>query len=552
MKKLLIIFYALLLVTIHSNAQSAMVQKVGKTVFSLTTYKEDGSILATSHGVYTGGTCEGISSFTPFIGASSAVVMDAAGRKYEVESIIGANEMYDICRFNISGGVAPVEVAQKTATGKVFAVGFSVNRPKATPLTIKSSEKFMDKYNYYVFNEEVTDEIEGCPIANANGEIIGIVQRSKTNYDAHSTDIRYYSELESSGFAMRDPVLNKTKIRAALPVDKEQARLMLMMIDASYDSLAVVNTVKEYNNKYPGEIDGYTTLSNYLVNHDDIDQASRVMRDAINQATSKEEAYFEYARQIYNVAIFIPDSIQNPWTLDLAEENINKALAINPRSTYKHQLGQILYSKGDYQKAYDLFEEITNVDMAHSDVFFEMAQCKSHLGASSSDILPYLDKCIEACPQPLTQVSAPYYFTRGVTLDAMGEYKKALQDYNVYDTLMYFRAAPEFYYTRYKCNTQLRHYQQALNDIAHAAVIAPYEITYLAELAALDLRLGMYEDAVKTCEISFKVTTDSSDIYIIQGAAYMKLEKNEEAKAAFLKAKELGDDRADSYLEKLK
>lgn len=550
MKKLTLVILFISAVS-AAFAQSAMVQKAAKSVFSLTTFSADGSILATSHGVFFGESDECISSFTPFIGASSAVIIDAYGRKAQVESIIGANEMYNICRFKVSTNVATLPVAEKPAKDKAFAIGYSVKRPSATALTIKTAEKFKDNYNYYVFNEEINDELEGCPIVNESGQMLGLVQRANTTYDIQSTDARFYAELESSGLSSRDEALKKTSIRIALPTSHDQARLMLMMLDAQTDSMNVIGCVNEYNSRYPNDIDGYSALSRYQVGHGNLARASQAMEECIRNASDKAEAYSEYSKQIYNVAVYTPDSIPCEWTLDLAEQNIKKAIDINGESAYKHQLGLIRFAKGDYQQAFDIFDEISKADMANSEVFYEMAQAKSHLGADNAEILPYLDKAIEKCAQPLTNISAPYFYTRGLTLDAMGEYKKAMQDYNTYDTLMYFRGPAEFYYTRYKCEVKIRQYQQALNDIAHAAVIQPGEATYLAEMASLQLRVGQYENAVRTCNLCLNLTDEYSDVFIIAGVALMKLENKEEAKKAFERAKELGDERADEYLQKL-
>lgn len=552
MRKIGLIIVFVLTLTTNIFAQSSMVQKAGKTVFSLTTFKPDGSILATIHGVFCGDNGEAISSFTPFIGAKSAVIIDAFGRKAEVEAIIGANEIYDICRFKVSETVAPINVAEKEATGKVFAVGYSTKRPSAKPLTIKSAEKFLDKYNYYVFNEEISEELEGCPIVNESGQLIGLVQRSKASYDIISTDSRYYSQLETTGLSVHDQVLNKTSIRVALPKDHDQARLMLMMIDESTDSLNAINSIKDYQKTYPSDIDSYAAMARYQLSRGNIEVATKAMEDAVKNVTNKDEAYSEYAKQIYGVATILPDSLENQWTLDLAEEKINKAIEINNSPVYQHQLAQIIYAKGNYEKAYSLFEAVANGGMSTSEVYYEMAQCKSHLGVENKDILPLLDKAVEQGPKPLTRITAPYIYARGLIYDDMGEYKKALQDYNLYDTLMVFQAPHHFYYTRFKCEVQVRQYQQALNDIAHAVYLNPSELTYLAEMASLQLRVGQYENAIKTCELSLRMSEQYSDVYIIKGVALIKLNRKEEAFVAFRKAADLGDTRGNEYLEKYK
>ena len=180
------------------------------------------------------------------------------------------------------------------------------------------------------------------------------------------------------------------------------------------------------------------------------------MEDAIKNLPNKDEAYSEYSKQIYGVATVLPDSIENKWTLDLAEEQINKAIQINNSPAYQHQLAQIIYAKGNYQKAYSLFEAVANGGMSTSEVYYEMAQCKSHLGAENKDILPLLDKAVEQGPKPITRITAPSIYAPGLIYDDRGEYKKALQEYNLYDTLMVFQASHDFYYTRFKCELQIR------------------------------------------------------------------------------------------------
>ena len=77
-------------------AQPAAVKNVAKSVFSLTTFGADGSLLANSHGVFVGADGEAVSDLKPFIGAAKAVVVDAQGNKMNVTRILGLNELYDV------------------------------------------------------------------------------------------------------------------------------------------------------------------------------------------------------------------------------------------------------------------------------------------------------------------------------------------------------------------------------------------------------------------------------------------------------------------------
>ena len=112
----------------EGGAQSAAVQKAAKSVFTLTTFKSDGSLIALSHGVFVGNNGEAVSSWTPFVGADSAVVIDANGHKMPVDVMIGTNEIYDICKFRVKGKTVAAMMAATSAAvnSKVWLVGYSL------------------------------------------------------------------------------------------------------------------------------------------------------------------------------------------------------------------------------------------------------------------------------------------------------------------------------------------------------------------------------------------------------------------------------------------
>ena len=62
--------FLLLFLPLFAAAQPAGVKKAAQSVFTLTTYNADGTILATSHGVFTGAAGEGVAMWNPFKGAA--------------------------------------------------------------------------------------------------------------------------------------------------------------------------------------------------------------------------------------------------------------------------------------------------------------------------------------------------------------------------------------------------------------------------------------------------------------------------------------------------
>ena len=327
---------------------------------------------------------------------------------------------------------------------------------------------------------------------------------------------------------------------------------MVMFAADKGDSAKYAGYIADYISQFPYDVDGYSMDALRRVNYGDYDGADKQMQTALKQVTNKAEAHSEYSRVMYQKLIFSNDSLYKPWTFDRAYVEAEKAYKLDPQPAYKHRMAQILYSKAEYQKAYELFEELTKSSISNSEVFFEAAQCKTQLGASNEEIIVLLDSAVARCPQPYTTVSAPYILTRGQLRDAMKNYRGALADYNTYDTIMVGRASADFYYTRYKCEVNLRQYQQALNDIAHAAFVAHPDMrpVYLAELASLQLRVNRFEDAIRTADLCLSVDNSSTDALVIKGVALNAIKRKAESAECFKKAAELGDKRGDEYLKK--
>ncbi|WP_311441140.1 tetratricopeptide repeat protein [Hoylesella buccalis] len=536
------------------NAQSANVKKAAKSVFSLTTFKADGTLLSSTRGVFVGENGEAISTWKPFVGADSAVVIDAQGKAMTVDVMIGANELYDVCKFKVTGNTTPAKIAASTskANEKVSVVGYSIKSLDIKQVPIQKVETFMDKYAYYIFSSEAPANKEGCPFVNAKGEVIGILQHANSADETHAVDAKFMNDMKvNTGLSIADPVLRQTSIRTQMP-SKESEALVMLMMSREQSHKNYLKYVQDFKRLFPQSVDGYVAQANIFASKGQLAQAADEMETAIKHAKNKDVAHSEYAKLIYQQQLYQPDSTFTQWSLDKALDEATQANNINPLPVYQHQQAQIIFTKGNYQKAYDMFMALTKTSLRSGELFYEAAQAKTQLKADEKEILTLLDSAVAACPQPLTPVAAPYVLARGVAYDQIGEYKKALADYNQYDTLMLGRASHEFYYTRYKCNSLLRRYQQALNDIAHAAVLNRQEPTYLAEMASLQLKVNLYEDAIKTADLCISLAPSYADAYLIKGLAQVQNKQKKEGLETLNKAKELGDARAKDFIDKYK
>ena len=534
-----------------AQAQSANVQKVLKSVFSLTTFKKDGSLLASGRGVFVGANGEAVSTWAPFVGADSAIVIDANGNKHTVDVIYGASEVYDLCKFKVNAITTPAPAAktQMPVGARAWLVQYSTGRAQTSALKVKKAEPFMTDCYFYQYDGQPESLHVGCPVTNEKGEVMGLLQHSKLSGDYNSVDVRLAETFKTTGLSVNEPILKQTTIRMALPDKQDQALLMLMLEAGQTSPSRYLRYVEDFIHKFPKSVEGYVSKAEFYLAQNDFGKANATMQTALSMADKKDEAHYNLAKLIYQKEIKQANMPYPQWNLDLALAETNKAYALNPLPLYKHLEAQIVYFKGEYAKAYELFMALTKTNLRNGELFYEAAQCKQQLKAPFAEILTLLDSAVTAQDANL---SAPYVLARGTALHGAQQYKKAMADYNRYDSLMLGRASHDFYYTRALCEVQLRQFQQALNDFAHAIVLNRAEPTYYAELAQLQLRVNQKDDAVATADLGLRIAPNYPDLYLIKGLALVNDNKKAEGLAALNKAKELGDTRADDLIKKYK
>lgn len=549
-----LLLISMLLLPFKAFAQSVNMTKVASRIFTLATFNADGSIHGSTHGVFTGTQGEAIAPWHVFEGAVRATVIDNKGQQSDVDAIIGASEMYDLCRFRVKGTRLPAGLtmnAQDNPANPIFLVSFSTKKVDSHKVVPVRTEKFMNTYNYYVFNDvDVSSTDLGCPIVNGAGQLLGVMQRPQDGGQAFSADARLTTSFSTNGLSLADPTLKTTGIRPALPTDEQQATLMLVLAAEQTDSTNYETYIHEYISRFPTATTGYITLANWYERYNKFSLADATLKTETQKAAKKDEAYYDYAKTVYHAAIARVDTLYPSWTFQRATELAQQAEKISPLPIYKHLQAQILYATGNYDQALEAFTALQRTDLGkNGEVYFEAAQCKTQLKAPTTEIISLLDKAVSV---QSGSPSAPYVLARARVYDLTGDYRKAFNDYLAYDSLVNFQGTDDFYYSKFKCEMKLRQYQLALNDIAHAIILNRTAPTYYAEMASLQLKVGKYEDAVKTCDLALQLTQQYSDLYIIKGIALCELKKNEEGINALTSAQQLGDSRAEGLIKKYK
>lgn len=551
MKTIKITFILLFTLLLGANAQPSVVKNVDKSVFMLTTYKADGSVLAESHGVFVGADGEAISDLTPFLDAAKATVTDYKGNTMNVARILGINSLYDVARFRVDGKVTAAAVSPSAlpSGSQAWLVPYKSKSP-AVAATVKSVETFMGKYSYYIFSFSSPDDVKACPFVNASGQVVGLLQPSTTSTDIYATDARFITDLQTTGLSLADANMRKIGIPSALPTDKDQALLTLMMSEQNNDSVKHAAVVSDFIEQYPTLTDGYNAMAQIYANSNDFDKAAKEMETAIKKVEKKDEAHYNYSRLIYNKEVYKSNVHYAQWTLDKALDEAKTAYSINPQPLYQHQQGQILFAKGEYQTAYDMFMSLTKSSIRNADLFYEASQCKRMMQAPSAEVIALLDSAINNTDTLRIKEAAPYFLARAEAYNSVDSFRQAVFDYTRYEILVDGQVNASFYYLREQTEVKARLYKQALNDITRAILLAPKEPTYYAERASLELKVNLIDNAIKTATICTELAPDYAEGYLILGLAQINKKNKADGLANLEKAKQLGSEQAQPLIDK--
>ena len=551
-KRIILIILAVL--PLLAMAQPSWVKKATKSVFTLKTFAEDGSLIGSSNGFFTSANGDAVSNYTPFKGAAKAVVIDATGKELPVVSIVGVNDMYDVVKFRVNGKTQPLIIssAQTPVGSQVWLLPYHEikNVPEGT---IRKAEAFQNEYEYYTVALAMPVNTVSTPLINQAGEVIGLMQQPASDKDtlSYAVSARFADSLKISGFGMNEATLMETKIKKELPDDMKEAVLALYMASSRQDSAAYVNLIEDFIQKFPNAPEGFMYRAQVKASDGDFATAERNMELAIKYSLQKDDAHYNYARMIYNHEIFQADKPYANWSLDKALEEIRLANTLNPQPTYRQMEANILFGQKKYNEAYDIYNQLTSTNLKGAELFYSAARCKEMLKDSTA-MLALLDSAMNCFHKPYLKEAAPYLWARAQARAQAKKYREAVSDMNDYEELMKASINDNFYYIRHQAEVDGRLYQQALNDITRAIVMNPKETFYYGEKASLEIRVGLYDNAIATAKECLVVDPNDSDGYMFLGVAQCLKGNKKEGIPNLQKAKDLGNLQADKLIEKYK
>ena len=565
MKKILILPLLLFFLIQGSMAQTPKwVEKAKRAVFSVVTYDKNDKMLNTGNGFFVSEDGLALSDYTLFKGAERAVVITSEGKQMPVSLILGANDMYDVIKFRvaITEKKVPALIVAKTAPAvgaDAWMLPYSTQKSIACVTgKVKEVSKVAGEYHYYTLGMQMKDKMVSCPVMNAEGQVFGIAQKSSgidTVTTCYAAGAAFAMAQKISALSLGDAALKKIGIRKGLPETEDQALVYLFMASSSLSGDDYEKLLDDFIRQFPANADGYLRRANYYAAKGKDDQAwyDKAVADfnqALKVAQKKDDVYYNIGKLIYAYQLSKPEKTYKDWTYDTALQNVRQAIGIDPLPIYIQMEGDILFAQQDYAGALAAYEKVNASNIASPTTFFSAAKTKELAKGDPKEVVALMDSCIARCPQPITADFAPYLLERAQMNMNAGQPRNAMLDYDAYHTAVKGEVNDVFYYYREQAALKARQFQRALDDIVKAIEMNPTDLTYQAEHAVVNLRVGRYEEAIQILDNILKADPKYAEAYRLLGLCQIQLKKTDEACGNFKKAKELGDPNVDELITK--
>lgn len=539
---------------------------LNKAVFNIFTYDTNGQLITNAYGFFVGRDGDGIAPYQVFKGAARAEVINWQGQRAEVLRILGASATDDLVRFTTDIPtkklISLITADAPAQRGQQLQLAFYTTDKKAlpTPTNVTAADPY-NGHTYYEITAPNEEQYFGCPILNAAGQAVAIVQKNvqKDATTACAIDVNCAMNLTNNSLSAINKELTAIHIAKQIPTTSEDDAFsyVYMMLRSQQDSALVITATEDLLTTYPNNAKILAERANFQVNHGNYAAADADLNRAIALGgESLSEIYNTQSNLMYINVLNGKGELWPAWTLDTALDAAQKAYSTQNLPIYLLQQANILTAQEKYDEALEKLQTVNASEIANHQTFFLAADILQRNGGEKADIIALLDSAIVRLPEPHTIEAAPYILAYADYLDNAGFSRRAALSYIEYEKLVgSSNLDANFYYVRMQAEQRSKLNQQALDDGATAiarAKTGEEKFGYLYAQATLQLLLGLYDDCIVTANEALKIVPNDPETTKVIGIAYGEKKQKSEATRYLKKALELGAQNVDSLIGKYK
>lgn len=557
-----ILFSITLLFALFAVAQKPFkapkpVQKASQGMAGILVYK-GGVLQSDGTAFFTGDNGELVASASLFIGADSAVVVDASGRAHPVNNIVGYDEMFDCVKIRAvwDKNIKPLSVSSNAVSvgDELYMLSYGGKKGATVkPMRVAAIDSVYSNA-YYTLDVPMEKGCVGLPLLDSEGAVVALMQPSASvdTVKSYAVGSTLLSSLSASVSNFGRGYFPGMAIRTALPLKKEDALSCLYMQGMLGDSVSYGAVIKDFIASFPDAYEGYMAKGEYAALFQrDMEMAEQAWKDAMERTDKAAEILFSKAKAIFSI-VQSGDTVSHPsLSYSSAFSSIDAAIEKDSQPLYLNYKADMLFSRGRFAEAAASYESLALTSMRNPETFAKASQCYTSIKDYGKAIV-MLDSAVSCYSLHSKTSSAPYILTRALVKVSAGKYRDAVRDYNSYEEAMGERLNATFYYMREQAEVNARMFQQALNDIEMAIYLDAENPLYYIEKGILCYRVKMTDEGLRAIEKAKELSPDSPDVYYLLGCLYMQNSSKANSRANFEKALSLGHPDAKAKLEELK
>lgn len=572
MKRILLLIILIgchLLPAIAQKDTPKWMEKSKKAIVAVTTYGKDGNKLASGTGFFVSETGDVVSAYDLFKGADKATVTDSEGKTFPVETILGADEMYDVIKFKVT---IPKKVPFLSVANEPLANGATVyllpyssgKNVVSEKGTIVEVSKLKDPFGYYKISFPLKEGQINAPFLTADGEVFGLAQddASGKKQNSFAVSAGYVNSLAISSADFLSSIYKSMSIKKAWPTDVDQALVALFLKGSGQDAKSYLEILNDFIATFPNTQEGYLNRSNhYAFRRAELAATPAEQMKYLNLAVEdiktaskfgkkKGDANYNLAKLIYSVVLNDSTLSDPAWTIPVALETVQKAIKEDDQPVYHQLVGDIYFYQKQYEPAYNEYMIVNNSDAAASLTYYWAAKAKEQIsGFNIGDVIALLDSAVNKCGSVESPEAAAYILERIDWKLRLSQYPAAVEDYNLYFVASGGKVGADFFFFREQAKFRANDLPGALKDIQEAIRLSPDTPDYYAEEASVFVRMQKYDNALASLEKALALAPDFGACYRLKGICYSRQGKKTEACDVLKKAKELGDPLADKLIK---
>ncbi len=525
-----------------------------KSVASVLVYK-DGVLLRSGIGVFVGSAGELLSSYSLFVDADSAVVIDVDGKVRPVKRVLGANELYDCIKFNVEWDkkIKPLQLTTEEIAKGTLLYMVSYGRKSSGTidrLNISSIEKIGNSA-YYSFTYKMQEKNISAPVVNERGELVALMQSSAPGdtINSYALSATMPAELSLTTLSYSNPVYDRIFIPRALPQDRNDALTLLYLLQSyshGEERDKFILPLADYMKAYPESYEGHLLYAEYhaLINGSFV-EAHNSWKQALKVTGKPDDVYFNMSKVYTTAAGMASTDEQQAERIDTAIMYIENAMSHSREPIYIKQYAELLYAKGLYEKSLECYKELTATNLVEPGIYYSAAVCLE-LMERFDEAICYADTAVAMSEQ--LPGGADILYARAQMKHRVGLHREAVLDYNKYADKMGENLDALFYFNREQAEYDAKMFQQAIDDIDKAIALQPGLPMFYIEKGRLCYRVKLFDVAVEALAKAAEMDNDNADTHYLIARCYMAAKDYESAKVSMTKAKELGHFDADAKL----